>query len=407
MKLKTLVYLILITLVASFSPAAHSQTFRVIHTFNGLNGMWPDSGVTIQAGILYGTTLVTQFGNGPGSVYQMSRIGSTWAYTPILFFTAGGDPSARVVFGPDNRLYGTAQGGILGRGLVFSLTPPRSICKTANCFSTEEVLYQFTDNLDGDNPGAGDLIWDAMGNIYGSTVYGRNTAGTVYQMTKSGNNWTETPIYNFSGGSDGSNPYSGVIFDNNGNLFGTTYQGGVDNRGTVFELTFDGIGWTEKVLYNFRGPNDGRFPYAGLIRDSAGNLYGAASGGGSGGGGTVFELSPVGDTWTFTVLYSFAGRSQDSICGPQRSLTMDAAGNLYGTTVCDGSHFQGNVFKLANTANGWVYMSLYDFTGGPDGGFPVSHVTIDTDGILYGTAGLAGDRGCNQQGCGTVWMIKP
>jgi uncharacterized repeat protein (TIGR03803 family) len=131
--------------------------------------------------------------------------------------------------------------------------------------------------------------------------------------------------------------------------------------------------------------------------------------GGSGGGGTVFELSPSGDIYTFNLLYSFSGGAS---CGPQANLALDAAGNLYGTTRCDGAYQSGNVFKLTNTPNGWVYTSLHDFTGGSDGNLPYSNVTIDTDGTLYGTAESGGsfEGDCNHltpAGCGVVWMIKP
>ncbi len=118
-------------------------------------------------------------------------------------------------------------------------------------------------------------------------------------------------------------------------------------------------------------------------------------------------MSPSGDTWTFKVIYTFTG-VLNSPCGPTRSLTFDAAGNLYGTTQCDGSFYEGNVFKLTNSQNGWVYTSLHDFTGGADGGGPFSEVAIDTDGTLYGTTIEGGNRGCDSgSGCGVVWMIKP
>jgi uncharacterized repeat protein (TIGR03803 family) len=231
-------------------------------------------------------------------------------------------------------------------------------------------------------------------------------------MTKSGNNWTETPIYSFTG-PDGAQPYAGVILDGSGNLFGTTVAGGLYGFGTVFELTYtNGVGWTETVLYNFENSIDGQSPYAGLALDNMGNLYGSAANGGSEGGGTVFELSPVGNTWTFTLLYGFSGQQGDCpayVLGPAAPLTLDNAGNLYGTTYCDGANGFGNIFKLTKTQIGWEYTSLHDFTWGTDGAFSASNVTIDTDGTLYGTAGHGGnDSTCNPPfGCGVVWMIKP
>jgi hypothetical protein len=249
-----------------------------------------------------------------------------------------------------------------------------------------------------------------MGNIYGTTFRGGSCnppygCGTVFEMTKSGDNWTEMPIHGFTG-PDGAYPAGGVVLDGIGNLFGTTQGGGLYNSGTVFELTYTiGMGWTETVLYNFQNKSDGDEPTGGLLRDNAGNLYGTTYDGGSGLGGTVFELSPVGDTWVFTTLYGLSGSFR---CGPVAALTMDGSGNLLGTTICDGSNGRGNVFELTNTQNGWKYTSLYDFTGGSDGALPLSNVTIDTDGTLYGTASQGGSSSCNPPyGCGTVWMIKP
>ncbi len=411
MKLKTLVYLSLITLIASLTPAAHTQTFSTIHAFAPPNGLGPEAGVSLRAGVLYGTTSCTANCNGSGTVYQITHAGSTWYYAPIFFFSGqnGLAPRARPVFGPDNRLYSTTNaGGTQNDGVVFSLTPQATVCKTAACFWTEKVLYQFTGSPDGVGPGYGDLVWDPMGNIYGTTSSGGNSnLGTVFQMTKSGNQWTETPVYSFTG-PDGSYPFAGVILDHNGNLFGTTLEGGLYGFGTIFELTYNiNSGWTETVLYNFQNLNDGQQPYTGVISDSAGNFYGAASDGGNGGGGTIFELSPVGDTWTFTMIYSLTGQ-RGSSCGPRAFLSMDGSGNLYGTTDCDGANRFGNVFKLTNTQNGWVYTSLHDFADGTDGADPLSNVTIDTDGTLYGTAASGGNLSCNPPyGCGTVWMIKP
>jgi uncharacterized repeat protein (TIGR03803 family) len=263
MKSKTLFYLIVLTLLASFSLAAHAQTFSVIHNFTGPDGAEPSSGVTIKNGVLYGTAGGTA--QGRSIVYQMQHVGSSWGFTPISTFSAGGiNPQARVVFGPDNLLYGTtSSGGQSNFGLVFNLTPPATICKTVNCLWSEKVLYQFTGNPpDGAQPGLGDLVWDAAGNIYGTTVQGGGIGyGTVYEMTKSGNNWTETPIYNFGQQPDGQSPYAGVILDSNGNLFGTTVYGGLYGYGTVFELKYvNGIGWSETVLHNFQNLSDGGYP---------------------------------------------------------------------------------------------------------------------------------------------------
>ena len=406
MKLRIVGILSLITLAASFVQSAHAQTFSVIHkfTFAG-DGANPVAGLTLRAGILYGTTTVGASHNG--SVYQVTHSGSNWATTPISFLSAGGEqPESRVVFGPDGHLYGTTLlGGSHGSGVVFDVIPPLSICKTANCFYSEKVLHNFQ-GPDGSSPASGDLIWDQQGNMYGTTAFGgANGKGAVFEMMRSGDGWTEAPIYSFAGGNgDGGFPRSGVIFDNNGNLFGTT-NGSIpthDGYGTVYELKYTpGTGWAETVLYNFQNGADGYKPWPSLIFDSAGNLYGAAADGGSGGGGTIFELSPSGNSWTFKLIYSFSGNTGDG-CGPRQPLASDAAGNLYGTTFCDGPNHFGSVFKLTNTGNGWTYISLHDFSGGADGKWPSSNVTFDSDGTLYGTA----EGGGTQDG-GTIWMIKP
>ncbi len=400
---------IVLTLVAV--PVARAQTFSVIHTFTGSggDGANPESGVTLRGGVLYGTTYgggIGGPGNRVGTVYQMTHVGSDWIYTPIFFFrgdgVGGANPTARVVFGPDGHLYGTASfGGSTGNGVVFALTPPLAICKTLSCLWKENVLHNFLGQpADGSTPSSGDLAWDQQGNIYGTTGRGGSgDYGTAFQMNPGTN--TYSVIHNFMG-NDGRIP-NGVIVDKSGSLYGTTEEGGVQGfYGTVFELTYVND-WTETILHNFTSQGDGYGPYAGLVADRSGNLYGATTSGGNGPyGGTIFELSPAGDTWTFNVLYSFSGGG-----GPYASLTIDAAGNLYGTTAGDGAYRGGNVFKLTNTANGWVYTSLHDFPGGLGGSDPQSQVAIDTDGTLYGTTYYGGGGNCGYLGCGVVWMIKP
>ena len=405
MKLKTLYYLILLTFLASLIPAVHAQTFSVIHTFtNGTDGGAPSAGVRIRGNALYGTA--TDYGNRCGRVYQLTHSGSNWLFSilSVLSEPKGCYPWG-LAFGPDGHLYGTTDyGGTYNQGTIFKLTPQSGPCRDVACYWTLNDLYDFGSGTDGRAPAGGDLIWNQQGNLYGTTFYGGTSgAGTVYELTPSGNGYTESILYSFSG-TDGANPGGGLVFDYKGNLFGTTFWGGSNEIGTVFELTYiPGVGWTEHVLYNFQAADDGYNPASGLIFDSSGNLYGTSNRGGSGGGGTVFELSPSGDTWTYKLLYSFSGAD-----GPGAPLSMDAAGNLYGTTEGGGIYNSGNVFKLSNTQDGWVYTSLHDFTGGADGATPVSNVAIDADGTLYGTTFWGGDLNCNGYiGCGIVWMIKP
>ena len=420
----TIRYLILLTFLASLIPAMHAQTFSVIHTFTGgTDGAGPYAGVTIRGNALYGTThgFYVNCGIENGTVYQLTHAGSNWLFSTLTNVPHDCWPESRVVFGPDDHLYGTSeQGGMYHAGTVFKLTPPAGICSTIACYWTVTDLHDFGSGTDGIAPEYGDLIWDQQGNLYGTTVYGGTSSncngggcGTVYQLTPSGNGYTESVLYSFQGTPDGELPFGGLVLDKKGNLFGTTEWGGdwgcfyniwQFTCGTVFELTYVvGVGWTEQVLYKFQSTGDGGYwPLAGLIFDSAGNLYGTTIYGSSD-GGSVFELSPSGDTWTFKVLYRFT-----DCYGPLAALSMDGAGNLYGTGNQGGKYDHGCIFKLSKTVNGWVYTSLHDFTGGTDGAGPQSNVAIDTDGTLYGTTVNGGDPNCSGNfGCGVVWMIKP
>ena len=403
MRLNKAVYSSLLAVVIFLAPVVHGQTFSVIYSFTRSDGGDPNAGVTVRAGHLYGTLYS---GGASGSVYELTSGEFNWFSTPLSFLSGGGfGPEARAVFGPDNHLYTTAGDLPPNHGVIFYLVPPLSICKTVNCLWTENVIHRFqgTPN-DGSIPGSGDLIWDQQGNIYGTTINGgQNDLGTVYEVVHSGNQYTESVIHSFSG-PDGAHPYDGIISDGKGNFFGTTVLGGLYNFGSVFELSYSpGVGWVETVLYSFQNTTDGRQPVGGLVMDGSGNLYGTTETGGSGGqgAGTAFELAPSSNGWTFTVLSSFPG-SSDSLCGPQAPLTLDAAGNLYGTTKCSGFNGLGSIFELAHTANGWTFTSLHDFGAGYEGVYPISNVTIDVDGSLYGTTSEGG-----LGTLGTVWMIKP
>ena len=203
-------------------------------------------------------------------------------------------------------------------------------------------------------------------------------------------------LHAFTGSPDGADPASGMIFDQAGNLYGTTQFGGCSlGCGTVFELTPSASGWTETVLYNFQGANDGAILYGGLVLDPAGNLYGTTVYGGAGGGGTVFELTPSNGDWDFSVLHSFVLQPTG---GPTGTLARSAAGNLYGTVFSGGNGCSGygcgSVFELSPSAGGWTFTSLYEFNDGRDGGNPYAGVTLDSAGNLYGTtSGLLGGDG--------------
>jgi len=293
----------------------------------------------------------------------------------------------------------------------------------------EKILHDFVDLPSGANPQA-NLIADTAGNLYGTTPNGGEFGyGAVFELSpgKNGNS-NETVLHSFASGGDGAEPLSGLLFDNAGNLYGTTAMGGslgqnscTENRyvdcGAVFELMPDGHGnWTESVLHRFNGyPNDGQNPFAGLISDAAGNLYGTTSGGGSYDRGTVFELTPGSNgSWTETILYNFTGMADGA--SPSASLIFDSAGNLYSTTEyggdmnCNGPSNTtscGTVFELTPNAGGpWTEVVLHSFTY-VDGAYPVSNVIFDATGNLYGTTPDGPGFACNEGGCGTVYRLTP
>jgi uncharacterized repeat protein (TIGR03803 family) len=410
-------------LAMAFAPISlHAQSFTPIHEFSGPDGAFPYAGLTAdQAGNLYGTT--TSGGNnnncedsGCGSVFELKHSGSGWVLSTLYTFQGGSDgaiPTARVLFGPDGVLYGTTlyggntNGNQYGWGTVFKLTAPAHVCESVSCPWTHTVLYRFTGGSDGGNPGPGDLTFDATGNIYGTTqdggiVHGScfnptQGCGVVYKLTSSGSGWTESVLYSFTGGTDGHNPMGGVIFDQQGNLYGTAYAGGASNYGTIYQLTSSGSGWSETTLHSFSGYSDGQYPAAGLIADPSGNFYGTASSNASDTyKGTAFELARNNGSWTFTVLYLFPDPD-----GPMANLAFHN-GDLYGTTSGGGSDFFGTVFELMPGSGDWTATTLYNFTGNDDGSNPYSSVLIDSSGNLYGTAM---NTGTNDSG--TVWEITP
>src|SRR5271166_201225 len=403
-------------LTVGATEAVQAQTFTVIHNFvGGLDGSEPAAGLSIDgAGNLYGTTFE---GDAlTGTVFKLTYKSSAWIMKPLFLFTAGGSggaiPYARVILGKDGTLYGTTgYGGNPqncgdGCGVVFNLKPTPTPPTTPLTPWVETPLYRFGGGSDGANPYGADLIFDQAGNLYGATYNGAGNCtggcGTVYKLTPSNGSWAETLLYSFAQGGDGQHPWGGVIFDQSGNLCGTTVYGGAYGNGAIYKLTPSGSGWTESILYSFTGAADGANPYAGLISDQADNLFGATSTGGSGNGGTVFELARSNGSWEFNLLYSFTGASGQFAAGPVANLAFDSTGNLYGTTHGDGPYNYGAVFKLTPANGTWSYTSLHDFTGGNDGGYPRSNITFDKNGNMYGTAAEGGTMDF-----GVVFEITP
>jgi uncharacterized repeat protein (TIGR03803 family) len=323
-----------------------------------------------------------------------------------------------LIFDQAGNLYGTTWGGgATNSGTVFELSH-------GSGGWTETVLYSFQGNFgtlrDGSSP-QGNLVLDKAGNLYGATASGGNQisgctifrayggCGTIFELTPNGSGWTETVLYRFDG-TEGYYPTGGLVFDQSGNLYGTTTWGGsggcyegtsISGCGTVFELSPGASGWTDTVLYNFLGGGQGGGPKAGLIFDASGNLYGGA--------GVVFELSPNGSGgWTETVITVVTNGGISGV------LTFDQNGNLYGVVDSGGTTNQGIVFELSpNGSSGWTETVLYNFQAGQDGDNPVGGVIFDQAGHLYGNTQQGGgggnDTNCAPSfqpvGCGTVFEV--
>ena len=384
---------------------------KILLNFNGTDGGGSEAGLIFdQAGNLYGTA-GGGGSYGDGTVFELSPGGNgQWTVTVLHSFddngSDGSQPLAPVVFDKSGNLYGTTSlGGIFGGfgwGTVFELSPG------ANGQWTETVLHSFNDNgLDGAAPYAG-VVLDAAGNLYGATVSGGNATacgdegcGTIYELTPGANGqWTEKILYNFNG-KDGANPYAALIFDNSGNLYGTTVNAAFgDGRGTVFELTPGSDGkWTHRVLYTFGSYPDGRGPFAGVVFGAKGTLFTSTSGGGANEYGAVVELMRGSHgKWKDKVLHSFNNNGVDGTF-PTATPILDHAGNLYGTTFMGGSagctgQFGrcGIVFKLRPGAKSkWTETGLHRFLpNGVDGLGPHDSLVFDQKGNLYGTTEAGG-----------------
>ncbi|MBZ5596909.1 MAG: hypothetical protein LAN83_01190 [Acidobacteriia bacterium] len=378
----------------------------VLHSFTRFpDGHHPRATLIFDpAGDLYGTT--SDGGtNNSGTVFELTPSSSGWTESVFYSFCSadlcsdGSSPLGPMVLDAAGNLYGvTYNGGANGFGAVFELV------HSSNGW-TESVLYSFEDgNSDGANP-IGGLIFDSGGNLYGTTDYGgTNNFGTVFELRHSSGGWTESVLYRFTGGSDGGNPVGGVVLDHEGNLYGTTYGGGASFGGTVFELTPGSAGWTESALYSFTGSIDGSGPSAGLVLDGQGNLYGTTHYGGAHTFGNVFELTPTSGGWTETVLFNF--RRHSGVYS-DAGVILDKAGNLYGTTTEFGAHNFGTVFELTPSQGGWAERVLYAFGGDAKyGASPDAGLTLDAVGNLYGTTEFGGDTHCHPpNGCGTVFEL--
>ena len=383
-------------------PLAQAQTLDTLVSFSDhADGGLPAVGMIRDAkGNLYGTTYAGGIPNcsfGCGVVFELNNDGNEAALYAFTGTNGDGDgPDASLVLDAEGNLYGTTPfGGAFGEGTVFKVGEG----------GKETVLYSFGANSgDGKFPYSS-LVRDAKGNLYGTSLYGGAdcnngggpACGTIFKIDKAGK---ETVLYSFTGvNGDGSFPLSGLVQDASGNFYGTTWGGGDAGFGTVYKLSKEG---KETVLYSFTGQGDGAFPYYGVLAiDARGNLYGTTARGGSnvcgGGCGVVFRVSKTGKE---EVLHTFTSTNGDG-ANPYAGVIRDKDGNLYGTTFGGGDFLSGTVFELSKTGAETI---LYTFEGpdGPDGSQPHCSLVRDAKGNLYGTTQTGGEFDF-----GTLFKLTP
>jgi len=394
-----------LTFAVMLAQGAQAQTYTVLYTFTGsTDGGWPYAGVILDdSGNMYGTTEtrgdVKACGafHGCGVVYKLDTSGNETVLHTFEGNSDGRQPQWGNLFRDkagnlwDTTVYGGIKGDI-GLGVVYKLTNT----------GKETILHRFAGGPnDGEEPQTG-LIQDKDGTFYGTTAAGGSgpygDCGTVFKMSKSGK---ITILHSFVI-TDGCQPEGGLVMDASGNMYGVTTSGGSAGYGTVYKITKTG---TVTTLHSFTGQPDGAFPLGILAIDKAGNLYGTTPNGGDPkctteqqGCGIVFEIDTHGKEH---ILHSFLAAEGGL---PYAGVVLDAVGNLYGSTSGFSTYNWGSLFKLDKRGN---FTKLHDFTGGADGGFPFAAMTLDKSGTFYGTTYLGGmSGGCDYgQGCGVVFQL--
>jgi uncharacterized repeat protein (TIGR03803 family) len=344
--------------VFQLSPTRTGWSHTVLYSFTGgADGGEPYKGVTIDPGgysatdvsvgnSLYGTAVTGGSGScegGCGVVYKLTKSNGTWNQTVIYAFTGGDDgsgPGARVTVDRSGDVYGmTPTGGTYGVGTIYKLHPH------AGSY-TFQVIHTFTGGNDGATGSAGRMLLQ-HGRLFGAaTAGGMYGSGVVFELTPTAvGEWDFRTLYSFHGQPDGSFPYGALLRVGSGKIYGTTYYGGKNGIGSVYELSPRLVGeWDERVIYSFQPGNDGNSPISNLVRDAAGNLYGTTSEGGLG-SGTIFKLSPIGGgQWTESVVHPFAGPPDGGFS--YNGMVVDRFGNFYGATVHGGTDDDGCVYKF-------------------------------------------------------------
>jgi len=417
-----------ILLLAGFAFASKE---KIVLSFNATDGMTPLSGfVADKKGNLYGVTSIGGNGDCPdyggqgcGTVFELTppaQEGGAWTETVLYNFQGGADGDELVgglILDESGNLYGVTELGgggscTYGCGTVFELSPPA----VKGDAWTKSTLYIFQGGTkDGSYP-EGTLLFDRLGNLYGTTFYGGSLncagygCGSVFELSpQSGGKWRETVLHIFEGNDNGdaSNPGFNLFLDAAGNLYGAAGFGGANSEGAVFELSppaKQGEAWTESVIYSFIGAPDGSSPSGNLTSGANGVFYGVTSGWGPAGYGTVYELAPPAESvgqWTVTVLFSFDLGADGG--NPSGMLALGEKGDLFGTTAVGGDYSCASLFddgcgiayKLTPGTTGgfWKQTILHSFTGGDDGIQPESGLFLGKFGLLYGTAELGGSSG--------------
>ena len=389
-------------IIALSLVTATATTTDVIFSFDESDGEYADTDLeTDSAGNIYGTTVLGG-DHGSGTVFQLSPTPTGWVQTVLYSFTGGADgaePYKGVTVDRQGNLYGTAVSGGSGGceggcGVVYKLS-------NSGGTWTQTIIHAFTGGDDGSGPGARVTV-DRSGNVYGMTpTGGTNGLGTIYKIHPNVGTWDFQVIHTFTGGADGSSGSAGRMLLNHGRLYGAATTGGTYGSGVVFELTPTPVGeWDLRTLYSFHGQPDGSFPYGALLRVS-GKFYGTTYYGGRNGIGSVYELTPrsTGE-WRERVIYSFQNGTDGN--SPISNLVSDTAGNLYGTTS-EGGLGTGAIFKLSPIGGGqWTESVVHAFEGSPDGSSSYNGMVVDRLGNFYGATVHGGTTG---DGC--VYQFTP
>ena len=409
---------------AGVSAPTTSGKETILHSFGGVDGAGATTGLIAgKAGTFYGTTAFG--GIGAGTVFALTPAGSGYAESVLYNFKGGSDGSVpEGVVLRDGAFYGVTfvggtpngNGGV-GWGTVFKLAPGKS-------GYTESVLYRFRGGADAWEPN-GPIVIDKAGNIYGSSGFGGSqNDGAVFKLTPDGSGYAESVLYSIPGGAGGQLPQAGLTIDKHESIYGTTMYGGNSagycadgGCGTVFKLTLGKSGYSERVIYAFTGA-DGNLPFGAVtVDDRTGAVYGTTYWGGAKGIGTLFKLTRKGSTYTDTVVHSFTGKGDGFL--PEGTPLLKSDGTIYGTAALGGKDCHGigcgTVFEVKPVSSGFAFRAIYEFPRPARGAEPQqTHLLTDASGAVYGTTRSGGkETNCadggpgGATGCGVAFKIVP